>query len=49
LHGGTIDDPIDETIEAFEILVRRARSGIMAFHLSDPMLSGIYKTSILLA
>jgi aryl-alcohol dehydrogenase-like predicted oxidoreductase len=25
LHGGTIDDPIDETIEAFELLVQRGK------------------------
>ena len=25
LHGGTIDDPIDETIEAFEILKKQGK------------------------
>ncbi len=30
LHGGTIEDPIDETIEAFEQLIRQERSGITA-------------------
>ena len=37
LHGGTIDDPIDETIEAFEALKNQGRSGITAFHPYDRM------------
>ena len=31
LHGGTIEDPIDETIEAFEELKRRYHSPIWYF------------------
>ena len=31
LHGGTIEDPIDETIEAFEELKRRYHSPLRYF------------------
>ena len=48
LHGGTIDDPIDETIEAFEGLKQEGVIENMGFHPSALMLSAniLTKSSI---